>query len=103
MSTVEIGPDSLAFIINHVFLPPKLPQKSEVDAGEHHSALLRLCVRAAEEYQHLVSWEIQEVWEPAVRMLMNFSRLDNPNALDAAAFKKTVLGMKPGGGLVSGT
>ncbi|KAF8429094.1 hypothetical protein EV426DRAFT_672940, partial [Tirmania nivea] len=88
--------DSLTFIINHVFLPPKLPQKSEVDAGEHNSALLRLCVRAAKDYTQLVSLEIEEMWEPAVKMLENFSRLDNSNALDAAAFRKTVLGMKSG-------
>lgn len=46
-------------------------------------------------------WEVQEVWEPALRMLVNFSRLNNSNALDAGAFRKTVLGMKPGGGFVS--
>ncbi|KAF8454797.1 hypothetical protein BGX38DRAFT_1171611 [Terfezia claveryi] len=95
-SQFEIEADSLTFIINHVFLPPKLPQKSEVDAGEHNSALLRLCVRAAEDYKQFVSWEVQEAWEPAFKMLENFSRLDNANALDASAFKRAVLGMKPG-------
>jgi len=103
MSIVDIEADSLTFIINHVFLPPKLPQRSEVDAGEHNSALLRLCIRAAEDYQRYVSWEVQEVWEPALKMLVNFSRLENSNALDAGTFKKTVLDMKPGGGFVSGT
>lgn len=97
--TVAIEVDSLAFIINHVFLPPKLPQRSEIDAGEHlhNSTLLRLCVRAAEGYQQLAPWEVQEAWEHAVKMLMNFSLLDNSNALDAGAFKKVVLDMKLGG------
>ncbi|KAF8459799.1 hypothetical protein BDZ91DRAFT_851880 [Kalaharituber pfeilii] len=99
----DIELESLTFIINHIFLPPKLPQKADADPGEHNSVLLKLCLVVAEEYQSRSldpqgrgSWELHEMWVPAVKMLGNFSRLDNQNSLDAHAFRRAVKDMRTG-------
>lgn len=107
--TFDIEPASLTFIINHLFLPPKLPQRAESEVGDHNTALLDLCVHVAEAYLEQIeswigpsvdeSWELQDMWGPVVKMLKNFQSLENHNSLDAEAFKKKVRGMKPDGKL----
>ena len=103
----DIEPASLTFIINHLFLPPKLPQQVDSGVAGHNSALLKVCVHVAESFQHKIesvdgfsseeSLRMQEKWEPVVRMLKNFASLENYNSLDAKAFKKKLLVMRTDG------
>ena len=105
----DIESTSLAFIINHLFLPPKLPQQADSDVAGNNSALLKVCVHVAESYQHEIesldgsgskkSSEMKDKWEPVARMLRNFASLENYNSLDADAFKQMVLAMKTDGEL----
>lgn len=99
----EIDDNSLTSIINHVFLPPKLPQKGEINHNieKYNEELLRLCTTAAQNYRDRQSWEVHSLWEPAVRMLENFSYLHNPSFLDSGAFSKTVKQMETGGEIKS--
>jgi hypothetical protein len=69
---------SLSCIINHVFLPPKLPQ--EDDSGVvKDSALIVECKAALEAFQaHLPSHECRR-WAACIRMLRKMLELRDPS------------------------
>ncbi|KAI5846642.1 hypothetical protein DFP73DRAFT_546547 [Morchella snyderi] len=88
--------DSLSYIINHVFLPPKLPQEAETDVGERNSALLKVVRDIAEYYCERKGHDINEQWAPAVKMLTTLGKFDNNGSFNAEAFRKSVRYMESG-------
>jgi hypothetical protein len=69
---------ALPYIINHVFLPPKLPQ--EDDSGvDKDSALILECEAALKSFQaHLPSHECRR-WAACTRMLRKMLELRDPS------------------------
>jgi len=59
---------SLHYIINHVFLPPKLPQEDDSDVKEE-SALIEQCEEALRSFQALISPNEHERWAVCTKML----------------------------------
>ncbi|KAI3609463.1 hypothetical protein WG66_001304, partial [Moniliophthora roreri] len=60
----------LSYIINHVFLPPKLPQSCD-ESAENYAGLCRVILRCAQEYREKVPEEERPRWDPVVKMLDN--------------------------------
>ena len=64
---------TLGFIINHVFLPPELPQKDDSGLWQngpaHRKALTKMCYDAFKSFQSLHPPEQQARLEPIVKML----------------------------------
>jgi hypothetical protein len=98
--SLDIGMDSLSFIINHVFLPPKLPQEAEADLGERNPTLLRVVRDIAKSYHERRGHDRDDQWTPAVKMLTTLGQLENNNSLDPTAFRKSVRHMESGGRLI---
>ena len=69
---------SLSYIINHVFLPPKLPQEDDSGVVED-SALIVECEAALESFQaHLPSHDCRR-WAACIRMLRKMLELRDPS------------------------
>lgn len=97
--TEEIPPHCFDFIINHVFLPPQLPQHTEDATGESNSALLQLLLHCSRDYGR--KWATSDFqksqWPAANKLIQSFVAFENSNAFSAQLFAKTVIGMHDGG------
>lgn len=91
----DIAQETLEFIINHVFLPPKLPQKADEGTGGGNAMLLKLIQHAAETYTRRITMET--LWKPVVEMLKNLCELESSDSHSASTFSNAVRSMKTGG------
>ncbi len=92
-------PKSLTYIINHVFMPPKLPQAND-DSAENDEALCTTAFRCAEEYVAHLPTEKLPAWRSVVSMLSRIRELyvaHNVNVFDAKTVKRLLKTMIPGG------
>ncbi|KDQ56356.1 hypothetical protein JAAARDRAFT_132359 [Jaapia argillacea MUCL 33604] len=88
-------PNSLDYIVHHVFLPPKLPQGDD----QHQANDLALCERTmecAKAYSKSLSPEAQLRWAPIVRMLENLKTSQRFSALATQDILASVQRMGPG-------
>lgn len=82
---------SLFYLINHVFLPPKLPQKEDSDVVQE-SALIEECEAALRSFQaHLPSNEHWR-WAACTRMLSNMLKMRDASGDMASGKVETSLG-----------
>jgi hypothetical protein len=66
----------LNYIINHVFLPPKLPQKN--DSNDTKSAsLIEELLAALRSFQALIPEQKRSEWTPCIKMVGNMLELRN--------------------------
>lgn len=88
----------LDYIIDHVFLPPKLPHKD--DSGvEKTNALIELMLAATDVFlrDHISHLEHAE-WIPCVKMMRNMLEFKNKSGRLVAQKVETALSeMSPGG------
>lgn len=93
----EMTPESLNFIINHVFLPPQLPQCADDASGEGRSALLDFLHRTAVQYTRNLAPNALAAsrWPAVVKMLLQF---EHTNSRSADGFAEAVSKMADGGG-----
>ncbi|KDQ19218.1 hypothetical protein BOTBODRAFT_184299 [Botryobasidium botryosum FD-172 SS1] len=73
----------LSYLINHVFLPPKLPQKNDSDSAHEHA----LCVfvqRCAVRFLQRVSPPQRLIWEPIFRSIDRLCELYQFPALSSS-------------------
>ena len=64
----------LDYIINHVFLPPKLPQKDDSDARKSASLIDELLAALRSLQAHIPEQERSE-WIPCIKMVGNMLEL----------------------------
>ena len=84
----------MRYILNHVFLPPKLPQKDDYDA-DLDAALCRLVYDAALEFAAFLSESQQGRWSTVSRMLRNMR--DSAGVLDNHMLVTNILVLEIGG------
>jgi hypothetical protein len=91
----EIPLQCFDYIINHVFLPPQLPQRAEESTHESTSALLQLLLHCSEAYaRHLTSGDISNSpWPAAIKMMQYFLAFETNDAFSAQEFSTAVTGM----------
>lgn len=93
----DVGSEELEYIINHVFLPPKLPQKAEDYTDAKNSTLLKLLQHVAETYLQNGTDSERLQWALIIRMLTNLRSLENGSSLPNKEFRDAIVGMKTGG------
>lgn len=64
----------LNYIINHVFLPPKLPQKDDSDVSKTN-ALIDMMLKASESFQDRIPKHERSEWVPCIKMIRNMREL----------------------------
>ena len=84
----------LRYLLNHVFLPPKLPQKDDYDA-EHDDALCRFIYDASFEFSAFLSPSQQMQWQIIVQMLTNL--LKSTRVLDKDVLVTNISHLEIGG------
>lgn len=60
------------FVVNHVFLPHKLPNGEDEDLWEKELSLLRLVQSLAEQFARQATLESSIQWQPVLTMLQTW-------------------------------
>lgn len=89
---------SLVFIINHIFLPPELPSKSD-RAPEHEVSLIRVFKDCAEMFaqQFEPQTKSRHAWDVVSRMLAATALLHDRGIVEEDHLDKQIAGMEVGG------
>jgi len=89
---------SLLFVINHVFLPPALPAKSD-RTPEHEASLIRVFKDCAEAFSHHFEEQSnsRRAWDVIVRMLAATTLLHERGIVEADRLDKQIDNMEVGG------
>lgn len=66
--------ESLKYIINHVFLPPKLPQKDDRDDAKDEALAKQLLV-SLQSLQQCIPEQTRSEWRPCIQMLDSMLKL----------------------------
>ncbi|KAG5729437.1 hypothetical protein E4T56_gene6157, partial [Termitomyces sp. T112] len=88
----------LDYILNHVFLPPRLPQ-SDDSSMENDLAICDLVIRNAQVFSTSLSSDVL-CWGPIIRMLINLESIYSVTSLDKQALKGLVSRLTNGETLV---
>ncbi|KIM42919.1 hypothetical protein M413DRAFT_409020 [Hebeloma cylindrosporum] len=87
------------YILNHVFLPPKLPQADDHEANRD-VVLCRLVYDSSKEFSTLLSQSQQAQWSSVIQMLKNL--LESTQVLDQNLLIRKILRLEIGGQYFSG-
>ena len=89
---------SLLFIINHLFLPPALPAKSD-RTPEHEASLIRVFKDCAETFagHFKLQSNSRRAWDVISRMLEATALLHDRGIVEADQLAKRIAAMKSGG------
>lgn len=88
--------EHLHYIVTHVFLPPKLPQKDDQKISMDWMLCDTTYQHAIKFQRHLHADEATR-WAPIVRMLRCLRDSQQYNALDAHDIQRSMTDMQPGG------
>ena len=86
--------DILRYVLNHVFLPPKLPQKDDYNA-DHDAALCRFAYDASLEFATFLSQSQQGQWSIVIQMIKNL--LESTRSLDKDVVATNISHLEIGG------
>lgn len=96
--------EELSYIVNHVFIPPKLPFKEEDDRRNKDSALVRFISSVAHEFRASLEQEdnqsykeIDRAWGTICCMLETTNSLHASSRLDEEQVKNALEQMKING------
>ncbi|PPQ73450.1 hypothetical protein CVT26_010200 [Gymnopilus dilepis] len=89
----EPSRQDVLYMLNHVFLPPKLPQADDSKL-EHDIALCEFSYRASVDFQGLLPEDQQQQWSSIVRMLEML--LESTIRLDRATLQQDILNLDEG-------
>ncbi len=72
----DIDSGVLLSVVNHVFLPPMLPQEAPTEEAEHagNVALCHVLIQAARAFSQDLSPLRQSLWAPMIKMMRNIHR-----------------------------
>ncbi|KAJ3798411.1 hypothetical protein GGU11DRAFT_723328 [Lentinula aff. detonsa] len=90
---------TLNFIINHVFFPPKLPQKSDVSTSRNF-ALCSIFLELAEEYGRHLDTPSQKAWRAVLKMLRCYQESQESQDINVETLQKDLQHLDPGGFLI---
>jgi hypothetical protein len=94
--------EDLSFMVNHVFFPPKLPQKDDMDEdGWKEYTLCSLTYRFAKSYRRLLPATQRVRWDPILRMLENIRSSHESSKLSVENITQCMEGMESGGKMFS--
>lgn len=84
----------LEYLLNHVFLPPKLPQEDDADA-ERDAVLCRLVYNCSSNFCTYLSQHQQENWSTVINMLEALDKITG--AFDKGVVAKEISNLNDGG------
>lgn len=97
MSNIDQKELALRYIINHIFLPPGLPQQDDYTL-ENDRVLCEELLSSARHYRSkLLSADNVIRWDPMLTMLHNLHEFHNEDGLSKDRVKVAMTKMQPGG------
>ena len=96
--THNLNEESLVFIINHVFLPPKLPANSDC-TPENEASLIRVFKDCAETFARRLERQgnSRRAWDVVTRMLASAALLHGRGTVEGDELHKRIANMTAGG------
>ncbi|KAI9840424.1 MAG: hypothetical protein M1837_001637 [Sclerophora amabilis] len=96
---MNLSSDHLTFLINHIVLPPKLPQAEE--SGEHGrgNSLLQFVLESAEAYCSLSHPDYQKQWSTVVKSFQSWVKLQEDGEVVEKELVNAMRAMKRGDSL----
>ncbi|KAK7040132.1 hypothetical protein VNI00_009938 [Paramarasmius palmivorus] len=85
--------EQLHYIVNHVFLPPKLPQECD-ESAENYSALCRTIFECARKYRRFIAEDEQPLWDTVVKMLEGLCTLETAEGFSQEEVQNQMLDLK---------
>jgi len=94
----NLDKSSLAFVINHVFLPPKLPSESDC-TPKHGVSLIRVFKDCAETFARRFEPQSNSrtAWDATSRMLASMELLHGGGIIEEGPVNRQIAEMKVGG------
>lgn len=93
--------EDLEFLINHIVLPPKLPQAEEQDRRQKEGVLLQILSETVNEFTLLVEENedahIIKTWRFMKRMFSSMKELHSSRILDKYVLEKKLNNLQIGG------
>jgi hypothetical protein len=98
-TTEALRSDELTFLINHIFLPPKLPQAEESSTTKKDRILVKALKAAAEKYRDVEGVHGKERMVIVGNMLSSYLAIKSSGqgAISAAILGEKIRDMKSGG------
>lgn len=93
---IAMGADAWDYIVQHVIMPPKLPQ-GDNQGGENDLALATFVQDAGEEFRAQLKGADVEVWKPIQKMLGHFVELNHEHGFNSATVKDILRNLGNGG------
>jgi hypothetical protein len=97
MARTEPNRQQLQYIIDHVFLPPKLPEKHDDDSAELQCALAEFVNDSAERCAQFLPPQERVRWVPILQMLKNITITSKSAALSEFSLENCIKDMQDGG------
>jgi hypothetical protein len=88
--------NALRYILDHVFMPPLLPQKDD-HTEENDVALVESVIDAATDYRSRLHSSQQQRWDPILKMLRAFRGTLNSPVFSVDDVQFSLKEMRPGG------
>ena len=85
------------FIVNHVFLPPKLPNQDDENVFQKEMGLLRLVQDVADQFVSQVPDEFSAKWQSIVSMLRVWENITEFGRIDKERLSMSLKNLEPGG------
>jgi hypothetical protein len=94
----EIDLDTLTSVVEHVFMPPKLPQEAPTETDERNTngALCDLLIDAAQAFHQCLSHSQQSTWTNMIKM-MKLIRQNVKTPLEAKDLQSVLSTLTDGG------
>ena len=87
----EVSPQAINYLIRHVFLPPKLPQKSDA-TDDNQLFLVRTIARALIEFRDFATHESQDIIRVLASAVGNLKSIHDEGIAFSESKLKTALG-----------
>lgn len=88
---------SFEFLVNHLILPPKLPQSREENLALAHDYLLKFIHEKAVEFERLCGGDDRRHWAIMVKMLEIWKETTQSGSVSPQILQRHLMSMQPNG------
>lgn len=94
---MDLSDSHFDFAVNHVFLPPRLPDEEDEDLWGKELSLLRLVKSLAEQFASQLPHESSTKWQPVLVMLQTWMDTTRFGGIDEESLNAALKGLNVDG------